>query len=142
MNIRRHHLDTEQHEISRGKVFAGCTSEQCRNLSSLATVVAVRAGHDLTVQGSRGLEFGVIIDGEAAVVIDGQQVARLGAGDHYGELALLDDPIATKGRRATVTTTVPTTVAAMTIAEFQTVLDEMPEVAARIMQTAFARASH
>ncbi len=142
MNIRRHHLQTAQCEITRGKVFAGCSSAQCRSLSSLATVVPVRAGHDLTVQGSRGLEFGVIIDGEAVVVIDGQEVGRLGAGDHYGELALLDDPIATKGRRATVTTSVPTTVAAMTIAEFQTVLDEMPEVAARIMQSALARTSH
>lgn len=143
MNIgRHHHQQSTQHDLSRGKVFAGCTEEQRRRLIGLAAVVTVPAGRDLTVQGNRGRECGVIIEGEAIVVIDGHEVARLGAGDHYGELALLDDPVATKGRRATVTTTVATTVAAMTIAEFQTVLQEMPDVAARIMQTAFARASY
>jgi CRP/FNR family transcriptional regulator, cyclic AMP receptor protein len=142
MNIGRHHQQPAQHDLSQGKVFAGCTPEQRRSLISLATVVTVPAGRDLTVQGAQGLECGVIIEGEAIVLIDGHEVARLGAGDHYGELALLDDPAARKGRRATVTTTVATTVAAMTIAEFQTVLEDMPDVRARIMQTAFARASY
>ncbi len=142
MNMGRHHQQPVQHDLSQGKVFAECTTEQRRRLVNLATVVTVPAGHDLTVQGSRGRECGVILEGEAIVVIDGHEVARLGGGDHYGELALLDDPVTTKGRRATVTTSVPTTVAAMTIAEFQTVLEEMPEVTARIMQTAFARTSY
>jgi CRP/FNR family transcriptional regulator, cyclic AMP receptor protein len=142
MNIHRHRDEPTTYDISRGKVFAGCTSDQRRRLDALSTAVTVRAGRDLTVQGSRGREFGVILEGEAIVAIDGNEVARLAAGDHYGELALLDDPVTTKGRRATVTTTVETTVAAMTVAEFQTVLHDMPEVAARIMQTAFARASY
>lgn len=142
MNIHRHHHEPRTYDISRGKVFAGCTDDQRRRLDSLSAVVTVPAGRDLTVQGSRGREFGVILEGEAVVAVDGKEVARLGAGDHYGELALLDDPATTKGRRATVTTTEQTTVAAMTVAEFQTLLHDMPEVAARIMQTAFARASY
>jgi CRP-like cAMP-binding protein len=90
MNIRRHHDHPLTNDISRGKVFAECTREQRRRLDSLSTVVTVGAGRDLTVQGSRGNEFGVILDGEAVVAIDGREIARLTAGDHYGELALLD----------------------------------------------------
>lgn len=142
MNTRRHHDEETTFHISRGKVFADCTRDQRRRLDALAAVVTVPAGKDLTIQGSRGREFGVVLQGEAVVSIDGREVARLGAGDHYGELALLDDPTTTRGRRATVTTTVESTVAAMTVAEFQTVLHDMPEVAARIMQTAFARSSY
>jgi CRP-like cAMP-binding protein len=140
MNIGHHHQPT-CNDISMGKVFAGCSAKQRRQLGSLSAVVTVPAGCDLTVQGGRGREFGVIIEGEAIVAVDGLQVARLGAGDHYGELALLDDPMTTKGRRATVTSTVETKLAVMTVAEFRTVLDDMPDVSARIVRTALARAS-
>jgi len=142
MHILRDREEPTGYSVGGGKAFAGCTDKQRRRLDALASVVTVSAGSDLTVQGSRGREFGVILDGEAVVVIDDREVGRLGPGDHYGELALLDDPSTTKGRRATVTTTVDSTVAAMTVAEFQTVLLEMPEVAARIMRTAFARATY
>jgi CRP-like cAMP-binding protein len=141
MNMGWHHHQPTRNDISSGKVFAGCTDKQCRQLGSLSTVLTVPAGSDLTVQGTRGREFGVIVDGEAIVAIDGQEVARLGAGDHYGELALLDDPMRSKGRRATVTTTAETTVAAMNVVEFRTVMADMPDVSAQILRTAFARAS-
>ena len=127
------------HTIADGKVFEGVDGKQRKQLDSLATVINVPAGRELTVQGRRGREFGVILEGEAVVEIDGTEVARLGAGDHYGELALLDDPGTGAGRRATVTTTAPTTVAAMTVAEFRTVLDNLPEVANRIMKSALQR---
>jgi CRP/FNR family transcriptional regulator, cyclic AMP receptor protein len=141
MNLGRHHQPSSALDISQGKVFAGCTEAQRRELDGLATVVGVRAGRDLTVQGSRGREFGVILEGEAVVTIDGKEVGRLGVGDHYGEIAMLDDPLTAKGRRATVTTTVDSTVAAMTVSEFQTLLQDMPDVATRIMQAALARVS-
>jgi CRP-like cAMP-binding protein len=138
MNIALHHQPT-QNDISRAKVFADCTDAQCRRLGGLSTVLTVPAGCDLTVQGGHGREFGVIVEGQAVVAVDGHEVARLGAGDHYGELALLDDPMTSRGRRATVTTTVVTTLAVMSVAEFRTLLADMPDVSARIVRTAFAR---
>lgn len=124
--------------IADGAVFAGCTPRERARLDSLATVVTVPAGRELTHQGQRGLEFGVILDGEAVVEIDGHEVARLSAGDHYGELALLDPP-GGPGRRATVRTLRETTVAAMTVQEFRMALADLPEVATRIMRTALDR---
>ena len=142
MGIGRHHQQqSPNNDISRGRIFADCTVAQLRRLDSLSTVVVVPAGRDLTVQGSRGMEFGVIVEGHAVVVVDGHEVARLVAGDHYGEMALLDDPMNARSRRATVTTTATTTVAAMTISEFRMVLEDMPAVAQRILQEALSRAS-
>ena len=141
MGIARHHWQRRAlADVSRGRIFADCTAEQLRRLDSLATVVTVPAGRDLTVQRSRGKEFGIIVEGVAAVVIDGREVARRRAGDHYGEMALLDDPMHSMARRATVTTTGTTKVAAMTVAEFRMVLEDMPAVAQRILQEAFRRA--
>ena len=130
---------TKTTSISDCKVFAGTTAKQRARLDRLATVVTVPAGRVLTEQGERGREFGVILEGEAVVEIDGTEVARLGAGDHYGELALLDKPGTGPGRRATVTALTDITLAAMSVPEFRTLLDDMPEVANRIMQTALQR---
>lgn len=127
--------------IADGKVFAGCTDRERVELDRLATVVTVPAARLLTRQGQRGLEFGVILDGEAIVEIDGREVARLGAGDHYGELALLDQPGQGPGRRATVRTLTETSVAAMTVPEFRAALANFPDVANRVMSSAWQRAA-
>jgi hypothetical protein len=42
-------------------------------------------------QGDEGDRFYVVEDGEAAVTVDDREIARLGPGDHFGEIALLRD---------------------------------------------------
>jgi CRP/FNR family transcriptional regulator, cyclic AMP receptor protein len=46
-----------------------------------------------------GIGFFVVIGGEASVSVDGQKVRRLGAGDYFGELAMITE----RPRAATVT---------------------------------------
>ncbi len=50
-------------------------------------------GQRVLRQGFRGSNFYVIIEGEAAVQVDGQDLATLGRGDFFGEVsALLGEP--------------------------------------------------
>jgi CRP-like cAMP-binding protein len=46
-------------------------------------------GQRVLRQGMTGGAFYVIVEGEAAVVIDGQERARLGRGDFFGEISVL-----------------------------------------------------
>jgi cGMP-dependent protein kinase len=51
------------------------------------------AGQRILRQGFSGTGFYVILDGEAVVSVDGQERARLGRGDFFGEISiLLDEP--------------------------------------------------
>ena len=36
-----------------------------------------------------GVGFSIVSEGEASVSVDGNEVARIGLGDHFGELALI-----------------------------------------------------
>ncbi|HSI97972.1 MAG TPA: cyclic nucleotide-binding domain-containing protein [Gaiellaceae bacterium] len=47
------------------------------------------AGQRVLRQGISGGAFYVILEGEAAVVVDGQERARLGRGDFFGEITAL-----------------------------------------------------
>src|SRR5262245_8838121 len=88
----------------------------------------VSPGVNLTGEGASGYSFFVLRDGEATVTIDGDEVRTLGAGDFFGELALLGD-----GRRtATVTTTSPAHVLVLFGTEFRKLQQEHPELAAQI----------
>ena len=46
-------------------------------------------GERILRQGIRGSAFHVIVDGEASVVVDGEQRATLGRGEFFGEVSIL-----------------------------------------------------
>ncbi len=72
----------------------------------------------------------VILEGEAEVGTRDGRKRVLGPGDHFGEMALLDQG----GRSATVTATTDLVVAAIAEWNFKPFLMENPEVAYRMLQ--------
>lgn len=48
-------------------------------------------GELLVQQGTPGTSMFVVLEGEVAVLVNGVEMARFGAGEHFGELALADD---------------------------------------------------
>jgi CRP-like cAMP-binding protein len=75
-------------------------------------------------EGDSGREFFVLIDGTAEVERGGKKVADLGAGDFFGEIAL----IAKTPRNATITTTSPVEALVITDRAFRTLLDHAPQI--------------
>ena len=77
-----------------------------------------------------GVGFFVITEGEASVSRDGAELARLGPGDHFGELGLISDRV----RTATVTAESRLRTAMLTSWEFKEVVQENPEIAWKLLQ--------
>lgn len=77
-------------------LFADLTSPQLTGIAHTFEEMAYGEGEKILRQGLSGSGFHVIIDGEAAVVIDGIERARLGRGDFFGDVSILlgEAPIA------------------------------------------------
>ena len=71
-------------------LFAGLEPDQAAHVAAQASVREAGAGEDVIEQWSLGSEFFVILDGTAAVSVDGQPARELGPGDFFGELRALE----------------------------------------------------
>jgi CRP/FNR family transcriptional regulator, cyclic AMP receptor protein len=111
-------------------VFAQCTKKELEAISRITTEIVVDPGYVLTREGRRGYEFFVIVEGEAACRVDEREVATLGPGDFFGEMALLEQG----ARSATVVATTAMKVLIIDSREFIGMLDEAPPTAVQIMR--------
>jgi CRP/FNR family transcriptional regulator, cyclic AMP receptor protein len=117
--------------LKRAPLFSGCSKSELRALASTADELDLREGTIITREGRPGREFFVLISGTAEVTKKGKEVAQLGAGDWFGEIALLTDA----PRTATVKATSPVDVLVITDRRFKTVVETMPSIALKILST-------
>jgi cAMP-dependent protein kinase regulator len=90
------------------------------------------AGQEIAVEGQSGVGFFVIEDGTAKVTVHGEDVRTLGAGDYFGEVALI-----TQGpRSATVTAETDLKTYGMTSWEFRPLVEDTPSLAWKLLQSA------
>ena len=77
-----------------------------------------------------GIGFFIITEGEASVIVDGREVARLGAGEHFGELALISEGV----RTATVTAVTTLQCLEITFWDFRRIAKDNPDIAWKLLQ--------
>jgi CRP/FNR family transcriptional regulator, cyclic AMP receptor protein len=110
-------------------LLRGCSRPELQALARLTCPLSVAPMTVLCRQGQRGREVFLIEQGVAVAVIDGIEVARLGPGSFFGEMAVLDGGPCT----ATVTAATRLDVLVMNPGEFALMLDEAPTIARRML---------
>jgi len=89
----------------------------------------------LTRQGGLGREFLLILEGSARVERDGTVIARLGPGDFFGEMSLIDG----MPRSASVIAESPSVLLVIEARSFQKLLDTVPGLQRKLLATLSAR---
>lgn len=77
-------------------LFADLSRPQLEQVSHKMSEESFPEGQRVLRQGFSGTGFYVVLDGEVAIRIDGQEVARLAKGDFFGEMSVLlgEPPVA------------------------------------------------
>jgi len=112
-------------------VFRTCSKRELEIVSRIGTPIPIEPGYVLTRQGRRGYEFFVILTGEASCTIDDKHVARLGPGNFFGEMSLVEHDV----QSATVVAETAMEVIAFDAREFSSMLDQAPSTARTLLAT-------
>ena len=119
-------------ELLKGvPLFEDLSKRHLDFIAKNADEVASWPGEVLVRQGERGREFVLIVEGRARVEQDGAVISHLGAGDFFGEMALLDG----EPRSATVITEEPSVLLIVHSRSFISLLDTVPGLARKLLVT-------
>ncbi len=125
--------------LARVPLFSGLSRSQLRSVAQLAEEVSYTAGRMIVRAGSPGVAFYVIVEGEAKVlrgtIASARGTWRLGPGDFFGELALLDG----RPRSASVVAETPLRTIRIERAPFRRLLKEQPAIALALLEGMAAR---
>jgi CRP-like cAMP-binding protein len=76
--------------LRRVPLFSKLADKDIKRLAKNLTERSFPAGHEVATEGREGVGFFVIESGEASVSVGGDHVRKLGPGDYFGEMALID----------------------------------------------------
>jgi CRP-like cAMP-binding protein len=123
--------DDKADALGRAPLFQNLSRSELVQLAKLTEDLEVQEGKVLAREGDIGSEFFVIVDGEVAVTKDGRDLRRLGAGDFFGEIALIWD---SPRRTATVTATTPLRFFVLTRQAFRSLIDHHPDIERNVLE--------
>jgi CRP/FNR family cyclic AMP-dependent transcriptional regulator len=123
-------MDGKQDLLEGVPLFAGVSAAGIEELGAIADEVEVRAGTVLTHEGAREGFFFIVVEGTVRIERDGRVVNRIGPGEFFGEIALLDGG----PRTATATAETPCRLLSMTYQMFHELLDASPAIRTAILE--------
>jgi CRP/FNR family cyclic AMP-dependent transcriptional regulator len=123
--------------IKHVPLFAQCSKKELASIAAVADEIDLGEGRELTRQDAPGREFFVLVEGEADVRRNGRKIRTLSDGDFFGEIALVTD----RPRTATVVARTPVRLLVVTDRAFRRMLEESPQMQAKVMQALADRLS-
>ncbi|HET9730141.1 MAG TPA: PEP/pyruvate-binding domain-containing protein [Acidimicrobiia bacterium] len=117
--------------IERVPFFANLSPHDVEGIAAMFKERRFPAGETITKEGTAAAAFFVIESGTAEVSTGGHTVATLGAGDYFGEIALIDEG----ARCADVTATSDLVCYGLTYWEFRPLVQRNPTIAWNLLQT-------
>ncbi|HET7353176.1 MAG TPA: cyclic nucleotide-binding domain-containing protein [Gaiellaceae bacterium] len=121
--------------LKRVPLLADLDRRELQQVAKLFKERSFPPGETVMKEGLGGAAFFVIESGEAIVSIGGNERRRLGPGDYFGEIALIDEG----ARTATVTAATELACYGLTLWEFGPVVRENGEIGWKLLQALAAK---
>ena len=122
-------------KLANVPIFSNCSKRELQVIARAAKDVTHKQDTVIAREGERGIGLFLILEGECKVSIGGKTKAKLGPGDFFGEVALLDGG----PRTATVTAMTPVKLVGITGWVFRGLLMEHPAIALKTLEAVAGR---
>lgn len=116
--------------LQRVPIFSDLDRKELERIAASMKERTFSAGETVTAEGSSGVGFFVIESGNAKVTIGGEDRRRLGPGDYFGEVALLNE----SARTATITAESDLKCYGLTSWEFRPLVETHGSIAWKLLQ--------
>ena len=116
-------------------LFDGISAESMDRLAAVAGEQDFGAGQFIVRQGQVGTGLYVIVSGSVKVLRGADELARLGTGEFFGELSVIDQ----QPRNASVQAAEPTACLALASWDLLALLENDPQLALNMIKTLVAR---
>ena len=129
MSVRRQTQSDYLGHLTSVPLFAQCTKAELKSLARHTSDITAEPDQVLIKEGQGAYDFFVIVSGEAEVSREGRVVARLQAGDYFGEIGLLAPAL----RDATVRAQSQMELIVLAQWDFEQALAEAPGMTRRLL---------
>jgi CRP/FNR family cyclic AMP-dependent transcriptional regulator len=110
-------------------LFAGLTKSELAEVATITRPTTFDADDLVVTEGEKTGRFYIIVEGEAEVRVHGRPVNRLGPGNFFGEMSLLDD----EPRSATVVAATPLRTLSIVSFNFRSLLKSNASITYKIL---------
>jgi CRP/FNR family transcriptional regulator, cyclic AMP receptor protein len=117
--------------LQRVPLFVDLSEDEVAQIALLFKERHFAAGETVVKEGADGAAFFLIESGEAAVSVAGKERAALQPGDHFGEIALIDEGV----RSATITAVTDLDCYGLTYWEFRPLLLANGAIGLKLLQS-------
>ena len=116
--------------LKRVPIFSDLDRKELERIATSMKQRTFGAGDTVTSEGQTGVGFFVIEEGQAVVTVGGEERRKLGPGDYFGEVALLNE----SARTATITAETDLRCYGLTSWEFRPLVETHGSIAWKLLQ--------
>ena len=121
--------------LQKAPLWSGLTEKELKVIARSFKELKYKTGDVIVRKGEAGIGFYLIADGTVEVRSDGQVLSKLGPGQFFGEMSILDG----QARSADVVALEPVRCLALTSWSFKSIVSEHPKMALKLPQESVRR---
>ncbi len=130
MKLRRSENDAVIEMLEKAPLWSGLSKKELKSMVRVSRERRFESGHTIVKKGEGGVGFYLILDGTVEIRSDGNTLSKLGPGQFFGEMSVLDN----QPRSADVVTVQPSRVLILTAWEFKGLISAKPRIALKMLQ--------
>jgi len=130
MKLDRSENDAVVEMLGKTSLWSGLGKQELKSIVNNSKEREFESGSTIASRGEGGIGFYLILDGAVEIRSDGNTLSRLGPGQFFGEMSVIDN----QPRSADVVAVERSRVLILTAWKFKALISENPKMAIRMLQ--------